>query len=102
MESRGQGKEAEYFFQRTGKKPEHATEGDRKREYVRLLELQRSRGFKEGFIAACYKSLFGEWPPREWKQQAERYLEQRGSSGQPQAQQESKRQEGPVQNDLAF
>lgn len=43
-----------------------ATEKRRMLEYQRLLQIQRARGFKPGWVSHRYRELFGDWPPRDW------------------------------------
>lgn len=41
-----------------------ASHAERMVEYDRLLEVARSKGFKDGWAAHQYKELFGKWPRR--------------------------------------
>lgn len=53
-----------------GKRPEDATEDERHEEFERLMGVVRNKGFKPGWAAYKFKELFGDWPPREWKDEA--------------------------------
>ncbi len=45
--------------------PTHVYTSENKRnELVRLSNLQMRKGYKAGYPAARYKSIFGHWPPR--------------------------------------
>lgn len=44
-----------------------ASEARRKREYDRLRSVQQAKGFKPGWVSYRYRSLFGKWPPAEWR-----------------------------------
>lgn len=45
----------------------HASEDLRRKEYDRLIQVQRSKKFKDGWVFHRYKNLFGRWPPSAWR-----------------------------------
>jgi superfamily II DNA or RNA helicase len=40
------------------------TDADMARELAKLRGIQSARGYKPGFVAVRFKSIFGRWPPR--------------------------------------
>jgi len=43
-----------------------ASEARRRKELARLREVQKKKGFKDGWTGYSYKKIFGTWPPSHW------------------------------------
>jgi DNA repair protein RadD len=41
-------------------------DSERRAEFIRLRDLARQHGMRDGFAAAKFREKFGEWPRREW------------------------------------
>lgn len=40
----------------------------RRKKYEELLDMQNQRGYKPGFAAVKFKTMYGQWPSKAWKQ----------------------------------
>jgi hypothetical protein len=44
------------------RKVQAATRQERAAEYLRLVRVKNTKGFKDGFVGRCYRDIWGTWP----------------------------------------